>query len=896
MRIAVLSLVCSAAFASGSASVTYTITTVAGGTYNGDGLPATAAYLSSPEGLAADAAGNIYVSDSVDHRVRKIDASGVITTIAGNGYPGFSGDNGPASAAQLNAPYGLAADSAGNLYIADLGNARVRKITPDGVIRTIAGGSVAVELNQPRNLAVDAAGNVYISDFGAHRVYELTPGGTAQCIAGLGYPDSIPDGSAVEAIAAPLNAPAGLALDSAGALYIADSGNGRVRQIQNGVMSTVPTPGMSLGLPAGLALDAHGNLYVADKTQAMVVQLTPSPSVVAGNGTSGYSGDGGPATSANLIAPRDIVFDTAGNLYIADSGPGGEYPIGMLRCVSTNGTIETAAGGTDFRPLGDGGPPLSAHLGSPFGVALAPDGTLYISDQVANRVRQITGGIISTLAGTDQLQQPSGIALDGVGNLWIAEAGGNRVWQITPAGGLNLVAGLSGDDSAGYVGDGGAATAARLNAPEGVAADGAGNLYIADTLNHAIREVLCGGTIITIAGNGVPGYSGDGGPAYAALLDNPAGLAVDAAGNVYIADTGNHTIRKIDTLGMIATVAGTGAPGFGGDGGPATAAQLNAPAGVALDSAGNLYIADSGNQRIREVAQDGAIATLAGSGLAGYAGDGGPALLAELNQPAGLAIDAGGNIFLADQANQCIRQLAPSNDSTPAPAAQSFNLVSAASLLPGPVAPGELIEILGTELGPEQGVAGFATELAGTQVLFGAKGTPAQLFYVQSGQITLQVPYEIAGSGTAEVQILEGGVSTARLLTAVADSAPAIFTLNGGTGQAAAINGDGTANTAASGASPGDVLAIFATGEGQTSPAGITGKLAAPPYPVPVQAVSVSIGGRPAAILYAGGAPGFAGLMQVNVRIPDSLGSGPQPVELTVGSAQSQAGVVITLR
>ncbi len=564
--------------------------------------------------------------------------------------------------------------------------------------------------------------------------------------------------------------------------------------------------------------------------------------------------------------------------------------------VSTDGTIETAAGGTDFRPLGDGGPPLSAHLESPFGVALAPDGTLYISDQIANRVRQVKGGIITTLVGTDQLQRPPASRSTAWGTSGSRKRAATGSGRSRPAGGLNLAAGLTGDDSAGYIGDGGDAAAARLNAPEGVAADGAGNLYIADTLNHAIREVLSGGIIITIAGNGVPGYSGDGGPAYAALLDNPTGLAVDGAGNVYIADSGNHAIRKIDTLGMIATVAGTGAPGFGGDGGPATAAQLNAPAGVALDSAGNLYIADSGNQRIREVAGDGTITTLAGSGLAGYGGDGGPALLAELNQPAGLAIDAGGNIFLADQANRCIRLLAPSNDSAPPPAAQSFNMVSAASLLPGPVAPGELIEILGTGLGPEQGVSGFSTELANTQVLFGAKGTPAPLFYVQSGQITLQVPYEIAGSGTAEVQILEGGVLKTRLVTAVADSAPAIFTVNGGTGQAAAINGDGTANTAASGASPGGVLAIFATGEGQTSPAGITGKLAAPPYPVPVQAVSVSIGGQPAAILYAGGAPGFAGLMQVNARIPESLGSGPQPVELTVGSATSQAGVVITVR
>ena len=307
------------------------------------------------------------------------------------------------------------------------------------------------------------------------------------------------------------------------------------------------------------------------------------------------------------------------------------------------------------------------------------------------------------MTGADQLQGPSGIALDSAGNLWIAEAGGNRVWRSAPGGGLTLAAGLTGDDSAGYTGDGSDATAARLNAPESVSVDSAGNLYIADTLNHAIREVLAGGTIITIAGNGMPGYSGDGGPAYAALLHAPSGIVADSAGNVYIADSGNHAVRKIDTLGTISTVAGTGTPGFSGDGGSAAAAQLNAPTGVALDSAGNLFIADTSNQRIREVAQNGTITTIAGFGLAGFSGDGGPALLAGLNQPAGLAIDADGNIFVADQANQCIRQLTPSNDSAP-PAAQSLDIVSAAGQLPGSVAPGEIVEILGADLGPEQGV------------------------------------------------------------------------------------------------------------------------------------------------------------------------------------------------
>lgn len=888
MRLAALCLlVCSAAAGAGPASPAYTITTVAGGTYCGDGLAAAAAYLGSPEGLAAGADGSLYISDVLDHRVRRIDASSAVSTVAGDGYGGFRGDGGPAQAARLNAPYGLASDAQGNLYIADLGNARVRKVTPGGLILTVAGGgsdapgsgadAVSVRLNQPRNVAVDAAGNLYISDFGDHVVYRVTPSGAIERIVGTGSPGALPDDAVLPADAAPLRAPAGLALDASGALYVADSGNGRLRKIQGGLMSTVATPGLSLGLPTGIAFDANGALYVADKTSAFVAKLAPwLATVVVGDGTAGYSGDWGPAGAAQLTAPRDIAFDAAGNLYIADSHPAGLYPVGMVRRVSPGGIIETWAGGSNFRPPGDFGPALRAHIENPSGVAIAGDGVLYVSDRMGRRLRKVDAGQITTLAGPGELGQLAGLALGREGDLLIADAGGSRIWRVGPAGSIARAAGLEGDASAGYSGDGDPALDARLNVPEGVAAGNAGVLYIADTGNHAIREVLASGLILTIAGTGEPGYAGDGRPASAALLRSPAGVAVDAAGNVYVADTGNHAVRKIDLLGMIATVAGTGAPGFSGDGGPAAEARLQAPAHLALDADGNLYIADTGNHRIRRVAPDGTITTIAGAGTPGFSGDGGAALAAELNEPAGVAVGSSRNLFIADRANNRVRRLQPS--AVAPPAGQPF-VVNGASFEPGPIAPGEIVSILGSGLGPPAGVVAAPgdTTAGGTQALF--NGVPAPLFYAQDSRIAAQVPYEVLGLTTVEVEIRRGGATAARFLTPVVDSAPGIFTFDGGVGQVAALNADGTPNSAAHPARSGEVVTLFATGQGDSR-----------------LALLLNVGGLWADILSAAAIPGYAGLFEINVRIPQPVSPGMQPVQLMAGFGKSQAGATIAIR
>ena len=341
---------------------------------------------------------------------------------------------------------------------------------------------------------------------------------------------------------------------------------------------------------------------------------------------------------------------------------------------------------------GDGGTATAAQLSGPAGVAVAATGVVYIADTQNQRVRAVSpGGTISTLAGTGtagfngeivlprtaQLNLPHGVAADALGNWYVADTANNRIRKVQPGGNLFTIAG---NGNASYFGDGGPATKGSVNQPQGVAVDAAGNVYIADTLNHAVRKVTPDGVINTLAGTGNPGYSGDGGPANKARLSLPSAVAVDANGNVYVADTGNNQVRRIDPLGTITTVDTGGA--------------LNGPRGVAVDRAGNVYIADTGNHRVRRVSPGALVTTIAGNGACCYSGDGGLALDAMLNQPWAVAVDAGGNVYVADAANNSVRMLAPVSTGITVSA-----VTNAASNLPGAVAPGELVVLYGTGLG-----------------------------------------------------------------------------------------------------------------------------------------------------------------------------------------------------
>ncbi|MBI1922332.1 MAG: chitobiase/beta-hexosaminidase C-terminal domain-containing protein [Geobacter sp.] len=674
------------------------IVTVAGGG-SGDGSAAVEIGINSPFGVALDGAGNLYIADTYNARVRKVAAgTGIVTTVAGNGTGGFSGDGGPATSASFSGPIGVAVDNAGNIYIADSSNNRIRKVDGvSGIISTIAGNGMsgyagdggqatAASLKYPTRVAFDSAGNLYVADMYNHRIRKVNNStGVITTVAGNGVGSYSGDTGA--ATSASLNAPQGVAVDGAGNLFIADTYNDRIRRVDavTGVITTVAGNGNSghygdgssataamIAMPRSVAVDSAGNLYIAEYGYNSIRKVNGATGVistVAGSGYSGYGGDGGAATNAMLYGPSDVTVDGVGNFYIADV-----YNNRIRKVNAATSIITTVAGNGSLNWSGDGGAATAASLYGPAGVAVGGAGNLFIADQYNNRIRKVDAatGIITTVAGNGSaafagdgsaataasLNYPAGVAMDSAGNIFIADKNNHRIRKM--AAGTGNISTVAGNGSAAFAGDGGAATAASLKYPAGLTMDSAGNLFIADSSNNRIRKVdAATGNISTVAGSGSAGFAGDGGVATAASLNNPASVTVDSAGNLFVADSSNNRIRKVDAVtGNIITVAGNGSASFAGDGGAATAASLKYPAGLTMDSAGNLFIADSSNNHIRKVdAATGIISTVAGSGSAGFAGDGGAATAASLRYPTGVTMDSAGNLFIADSSNNRIRKV-----------------------------------------------------------------------------------------------------------------------------------------------------------------------------------------------------------------------------------------------
>ncbi|MCX6632962.1 MAG: NHL repeat-containing protein, partial [Candidatus Solibacter sp.] len=650
----------------------YVISTIAGGAPPATPALALAASIGDPTRLATDAAGNVYFGSL--HSVFKVDAGGTLTRFAGNGRAGNSGDGGPAATAQLNFPMGIAIDAAGDVFVADRDASVVRRIAANGTITTVAGSgtpgfagdggaATSARINGPFGIAVDAAGNLYIADTKNEAVRKVSPDGVISTVAGTGTRGYLGDGEAARN--AWLNGPEGVAVDAAGILYIADTFNGRIRRVgASGNITTVagvgstgifsgdggPATSAAISLPTDVALDRAGNLYIADFGNSKVrVVASGIITTVAGRTNGAPLIEGEAAVNARLEGPTGVAVDRSGTIYFVEAGIGsgtglavGGYKVWK---VSTAGILTTLAGNGIPNYSRDGTLATSAQLNGPSGVAVGPYGVVYITDTQNQRVRAVTpGGPITTLAGSGTagfngevglppaalLNRPTGIAADALGNWYVADTANSRVRKAQPGGNLFTVAG---NGNASYFGDGGPATKGSVNLPEGVAVDAAGNLYIADTLDHAVRMVTPDGVITTLAGNGNPGFSGDGGPAAHARLSHPHGVAVDLSGNVYVADTGNNQVRRIDATGTITTVNTGGA--------------LVDPRGVAVDRAGNLYIADTGNRRVRRVSPGALLTTIAGNGTCCYSGDGWLALDARLNQPWGVAVDANGNVYVA---------------------------------------------------------------------------------------------------------------------------------------------------------------------------------------------------------------------------------------------------------
>jgi uncharacterized protein (TIGR03437 family) len=940
LRFAVFVILLAAPVAQSALAQTYTISTIAGaGVPNNVPAKTTNFATGVPNFLTSDASGNLFFIDQ--NTVLRLDAvSGLITQVAGNGSSGYTGDNGPATSATLKDPQGLAVDSAGNLYIADSRNNVIREVS-NGVITTVAGNgtagsgclngpAVSAQLNFPSWVALDSAGNLYISDTLEYCVRKVS-NGTMTTVAGSGQNAYSGDGG--PAVSARMGPPEGIALDSHGNLYIADSANNVIREVtaSNGTISTIAGNNQccvfsGAGGPAtaaefsawDIAVDSAGNVFASDGYDLILEISNNTLTIVAGiyAPAPGYGGDGGPAASARLNAPQAIALDAHGNLYIADQGNG------RIREIS-GGTINTIAGtGQD----GNNGPATAAVINSAF-IAVDAAGDLYFSQPdnfVVSKVSAATG-IITTVAGNGTpggvksesgvlangapLDIPLGVALDPAGNLYIAD---DNFLQILEVSGGVLTA-IAGNGQFGIAGVGGPAITADLLGPSGIALDSAGDIYFSDDtdvsgtvggpplsfnpLQDRIMKIS-NGTLTQVAGNGSRGAEGDGGPAISAQLLGPQGLAMDSAGNLYIADTGNQKIRKITAeTGIITTVAGTGAKGFFGDNGQAISAELKGPMDVAVDSSGNIYIADSGNFSIRKVSSNGIITTIAGTGKFGFSGDGGPATNAQLYFPNGVAVDASGRVYIADGPH--VRVLTPAG--VPAIAA-----VTNAEGGNKAIAGNTWVTISGSDLAPEgdsriwQG-SDFVnnqmpTQLDGVSVT--VNGKAAYIYYISPTQVNILTPPG-AISGSVNVQLTnKGGTSNPFPVEAETDS-PSFFIFGGGPYVAAThANGSLIGPTtlypgASTPAKPGETVLIYANGFGATSTPAVSGATtqSGTLSPLPV----VTIGGSPATVAFAGlnGAPGE---FQFNVVIPASLASGDQQIVATYNGLTTQPGVLITVQ
>jgi len=581
-------------------------------------------------------------------------------------------------------------------------------------------------------------------------------------------------------------------------------------------------------------------------------------------------------------------------------------------------TIFTVAGNATNGYSGDGGSATQAALSNPCKVAVDGSGNIFIADQTNNRIREVSGGNINTIAGNGtagyagdgkppvqaNISQPCGVAVDSSGNVYFSQDNGpnSAVRKAPPSGNMSTVAGTS--LGAGFSGDGAAAINAQVNSPTGIAFDAAGNLYIADTQNHRIRVIGKDGNIHTAAGNGVPQFTGDGGSPLRASLNSPQGVAADQAGNLYIADTLNNRVRRVSG-GVITTIAGTGVAGFSGDNGPATKAQLNHPQDVAVDAAMNVYIVDSFNFRVRMVTPDGVISTIAGSGASGYSGDNGPATSARLKFPSGIALGPSGTLYIADTQNNVIRLLTSASAGNPGgpplirPIITSVGSASTCGNSSN-ISPGAWIEVHGSGLAATtrqwtsddfQGLDA-PTTLDATQVSIA--GQNAVLLYISPAQANAQVPLTVS-PGPQQITVTASNVASTPFSITVNAAQPGLCqSLQvGGNLYAAAVLNNTTTYILPSTASvpgvtsrpahPGEVISLFGNGFGAVTPSPSQGRLVQQLNQLTTP-LEIFFGQTEATLQYWGLAPGYIGLYQFNVVVPDIPDSDAVPVTFALGN------------
>jgi sugar lactone lactonase YvrE len=568
------------------------------------------ARFAEPGGIAADSAGNLYVADGQNHTIRKITSQGVVTTLAG--LAGERGAlDGPGALARFNDPSAVAVDPAGNIYVADTGNMTIRKITPAGVVTTLAGlagtigatngTSAGSRFNVPQGIALDGAGNCYVGDTGNSTIRKITPAGVVSTLAGSAGQSGSADGAGSTAR---FNGPTGLAVDGAGTVYVADLINATIRKI---------TPAGMVTTLAGVA----GSLGFAD----------------------------GMGASARFSWPNGLAFDGAGNLYVADSHNG------LIRKVAPSGEVTSVAGVLGSFGPGDG-PAAQAHFSLPGYLAVDSAGVIYVADGGNCLIRKITPDLaVSTLAGTPShfgfmngagqgaYLVPTDLARDAAGNLFVADVF-EGIHKVTPAGVVTTLVVAGGSYQPDPAGGGG--ESGTLGALSHLAVDASGNVFGYDSHSKNIHKITQDGRVTTFA---------------QAVSSIGGSMAVDSAGNVVFADFDRNAILKISPSGEVTTLAG-GAGGAGFADGPGSSARFNFPRGVAFDAAWNLYVADRHNHVIRKITPDGTVTTLAGMpGTPGFADGNGSA--ARFNEPIAVAADAAGNVFVSDDRNRTIRRITP---------------------------------------------------------------------------------------------------------------------------------------------------------------------------------------------------------------------------------------------
>ncbi len=613
------------------------------------------ARFSYPGGSAFDGAGNMFLADSRNAVIRKIDSAGNVTTIAGGVSQTGSAD-GSGAAARFDSPADVALDGAGNVYVADTNNSTIRKITPAGVVSTFAGSAGQVGADDgkgsaarfagPGALVCDRHGNLYVADTYNNTIRKITPDGSVSTLAGMAGSYGHADGKGPEA---QFGNPSSMAIDPDGNLVVAD-GTHTVRRVtpagmvttlagmpwQNGNQDGAGASATFSGL-SGITVDGGGNVFVFDGWSHTLRKITPAGQVSTVTGKAGTVGNvDGSAAQALLKGPARLSSDRAGNVYVSDNNS-------ALRRVAPDGTVSTWAGRTGAAGTVDG-TGNAARFSFPNGIAIDAQKNLYVADQDNQTIRKISSaGVVTTLAGSAgayghkdgtgaqaQFAGPGGVAVDAAGNLYVTEFNHHVVRKITPAGVVTTLAGAPGES--GYADGSGAEV--RFSGPNNVAVDKAGNVFVADYYNNAIRKITPAGVVSTFAGAKDAG-SADG-TGSAARFRYPNSMAFDAAGNMLVTDSANGTVRRITPAGVVTTIAGL-AGSLGRADGSGSAARFNMPWGIAVAGSGAIYVADAGNNLVRKIDSTGRVSTVLGA-VANYQNRLG-AVPGGLAYPIGITID-----------------------------------------------------------------------------------------------------------------------------------------------------------------------------------------------------------------------------------------------------------------